>query len=144
MRLFRRILRVVAVALATVAAAVTGNQVLNGGKWSPWWLVAAIGSAIVLEGLGLWLGTRERAHDSHDSATPTLWPDLANNGMPLPLSEVTAGDLGVHPSRFDPDGNSPYVHREADALLAAALADDQKRITIAEGPRLAGTTSALA
>jgi Tfp pilus assembly protein PilF len=50
----------------------------------------------------------------------------------------------VHPSRFGPAGDSPYIRREVDGLLTAALADVWKRVVIVEGPRLAGATSTLA
>jgi tetratricopeptide (TPR) repeat protein len=50
----------------------------------------------------------------------------------------------VHASRFSVDGDSPYIQRQADALLAAALTENEKRLVIVEGPRLAGTTRTLA
>ena len=145
MRLLRGGLRIIAVALVTVAAGVAVNQVLNGGQWNVRWLVAALVLAALAEGLDLWLGTRDGARDLGDGAGPVLWPGLAgDDGMPLLLSEVTPRDLGVHPSRFGPDGDSPYIRREADGLLAAAFADAGKRVIIVEGPRLAGATSTLA
>ncbi len=70
------------------------------------------------------------------------WP--ARTGLPLPLREVTPRDLGVHPSRFGAEGNSPYIRRQADDLLAAPLPTTAKRLVIVEGPRLAGATSTLA
>ena len=74
-----------------------------------------------------------------------MWPGLAReDGTPLLLSEVTPRDLGVHVSRFGPEGNYPYIRRQADDLLAETLADLGKRLVIVEGPRLAGATTTLA
>jgi hypothetical protein len=60
------------------------------------------------------------------------------------LRDVRPRELGVHASRFSVDGDSPYIPRQADALLAAALTGNEKRLVIVEGPRLAGTTRTLA
>ena len=65
------------------------------------------------------------------------------------MSEVTPRDLGVHASRFGPEGDSPYIHRQdihrqADDLLVATLGDGRKQVVIVEGPRLAGATRTLA
>ena len=134
-----------AAALVAVALGVAVNQVLNGGRWNVPWLVAAVVLAAIAETLDLWLGTRDSARGHGDAARPVLWPDLTgDDGLPLLLSEVTRRDLGVHPSRFGPDGDCPYIRREADGLLAAAFADAGKRVVIVEGPRLAGATSTLA
>jgi hypothetical protein len=145
MRLLRRSLRVIAVAVLAVASAVAVNQVLSGGRWSVGWLVAALVLAMLAEGLDLWLGTRETVGGPGAVARPVLWPVLAReDGMPLLLSEVTPTDLGVHPCRFGPHGDSPYVPREDDDQLAAAVADAGTRMIIVQGPRLAGATSTLA
>jgi TPR repeat protein len=139
----RKALRVIAAAAATVAVAVAVNQVLNGGRWNLWALVAAIALAIVSEALDLWLGTQDKNSNSDDK--PALWHNLTGeDGRPLRLREVTPRDLGVHPSRFGAEGDSPYVHRQADDLLADALKNEDKRLVIVEGPRLAGATSTLA
>ena len=145
MRLLRRGLRVIAAGAVTVAVGVAVNQVLNGSRWNLWWLVAAVALAVLAETLDLWLGAHDK--DSNQDATPRpiLWPSLTGeDGTPLWLREVTPRDLGVHPSRFGADGNSPYIRRQADDLLADALADEDKRLIIVEGPRLAGATSTLA
>jgi hypothetical protein len=57
---------------------------------------------------------------------------------------VTPRDLGVHPSRFGRDGDSLYIPRSADVVLAAALADAGSRVVISQALRLAGATSTLA
>ena len=145
MRLLRRALRVIAVASVTVAVGVAVNQVLNGARWNLRWLIAAVVLAVLAETLDLWLGTHDKDSSQDGTSRPTLWPSLADeNGRPLPLREVTPRDLGVHPSRFGTEGNSPYIHRQADNLLVDALADEGKRVIIVEGPRLAGATSTLA
>jgi tetratricopeptide (TPR) repeat protein len=145
MTLLRRGLRVIAVAVVTVAVGVAVNQVLNGGRWDVRWLAAAIALAAVAEGLDVWLGKRDGARPPADEAVPVLWSDLAGeDGFPLPLSEVTPRDLGVHPSRFGRDGDSPYIPRAADSVLAAALTDAGSRVVIVQGLRLAGATSTLA
>jgi Tfp pilus assembly protein PilF len=149
MRLLRGALRVVAAAVVAVAVGVAVNQVLNSGRWNLRWLVAAVVLAATAGGLDLWLGKHAGDHaDSIDgqAAGPVLWPGLAGEGgVPLLLGEVTPRVLGVHPSRFDAEGASPYIRRQADDVLEAALlADRGKRLVIVEGPRLSGTTSTLA
>jgi len=145
MRLVRRCLRVIAAGAGVVAVGVAVNQVLNGGRWNLRWLVAAVVLAVLSEGVDLWLGTHDGDHGPGDAAGPVLWPGLAReDGTPLLLSEVTPRDLGVHVSRFGPEGDSPYVRRQADDLLAAALADRGQQLVIVEGPRLSGTTRTLA
>ena len=144
MRLLRRGLRVVAVGLLAVASGISVNQVLNGGRWNLWWLVAAVVLAVLAEGLDLWLGIHDR--DRADAARPVLWPALAaDDGTPMLLSEVTPADLGARPSRFGAGGDSPYIRRpQADDLLAESLASTWKRLVIVEGPRLAGATRTMA
>src|SRR5215471_5994075 len=145
MRLVRTGLRVIAVGLVAVASGVAVNQVLNGGQWNLRWLVGAIVLAALSEGLDLWLGTRDSAHGREAAAVPVLWPNLAApDGMPLLLGDVNPSDLGVHSSRFDTEGYSPYIRRQVDDLLTAALTGDEKRLVIVEGQRLAGTTRTLA
>ena len=60
MRLVRRCLRVVAAGAGVVAVGVAVNQVLNGGRWNPRWLVAAVVLAVLSEGFDLWLGDSRR------------------------------------------------------------------------------------
>jgi hypothetical protein len=145
MMLLRRGLRIVAAGAVTVAVGVAVNQVLNGGRWNLWWLVAAVVLAVLAEALDLWLGIHDNSQIQDDKLRPVLWPGLAGeNGMPLRLREVTPRDLGVHPSRFGAEGDSPYIRRQADELLAEALTGDRRQLIIVEGPRLAGATSTLA
>ena len=121
------------------------NQVLNGGRWNLRWLVAAVVLAVLSESADLWLGTHDGDTGLDEAARPVLWPGLTDeDGTPRMLSDVTPRDLGVHVSRFGPEGNSPYVRRRADDLLAATLADRGKGLVIVEGPRLAGATRTLA
>ena len=127
-----------------MAVGVAVNQVLNGGRWNLPWLVAAVVLAVLSEALDLWLGKHDGDHRRY-AARAMLWPSLAGeDGTPLLLCEVTPRDLGVHPSRFGAEGDSLYIRRQADELLAGALADDGKRLVIVEGPRLAGATRTLA
>jgi hypothetical protein len=143
--LARNALRVVAVASGGVAVGVATNQVLNGGKWNLRWLVGAIVLAVLAGSLGEWLAARGVAAGRKVAPDPLLWPGLgAQDGKPLPLRDVRPRELGVHASRFSVDGDSPYIPRQADALLAAALTGNEKRLVIVEGPRLAGTTRTLA
>lgn len=140
----RNALRVAAVAFGGVAVGVATNQVLNGGKWDLRWLVGAIVLAALTGSLGEWLAARDAA-GSTNAPDPVLWPGLATqDGKPLPLRDLRPRLLGVHASRFSVDGDSPYIPRQADALLAAALTGNEKRLVIVEGPRLAGTTRTLA
>lgn len=135
----------VIVGLVAVAVSVSANQVLNGGVWNLPWLVGAIVLAIFAEALSMWLEVGSRTDSCEAAARPMLLPGLlAQDGMPLLLANVSLDDLGVHPSRFSTEGHSPYIRREADALLAAALTGDEKRLVIVEGPRLAGATRTLA
>jgi hypothetical protein len=101
--------------------------------------------AAVAEGLDVWLGSRDGARVPADEAVPVLWPALSGgDGFPLCLSDVSLWDLGVHRSRFGHDGGSPYIAREADGALAAALAGGGSGVVIVQGPRLAGATASLA
>lgn len=145
MVLVRIALRAVAVASGSVAVGVATNQVLNGGTWNLRWLVGALVLAALAEGLAEYLAARDAAAGSRVLPRPTLWPGLgAQDGKPLLLRDVRLRELGVHASRFSADGDSPYIPRQADGLLAAALTGNEKRLVIVEGPRLAGTTRTLA
>lgn len=145
MVLVRNALRAVAVASGSVAVGVATNQVLNGGTWNLRWLVGALVLAALAEGLAEYLAARDAAAGSNVSPRPMLWPGLrAQDGKPLLLRDVRLRELGVHASRFSADGDSPYIPRQADGLLAAALTGNEKRLVIVEGPRLAGTSRTLA
>jgi hypothetical protein len=144
MRLLRIGLRVIAVGAMTVAVGVAVNQVLNGGRWNLRWLIVAVALAVLAEALNLWLGTHDKDPSQDGTPRPMFWSSLTSeDGTPLRLREITPRDLGVQPSRFGVEGNSPYIHRQADELLADALADEDKRLIIVEGPRLAGATRTL-
>jgi hypothetical protein len=137
----RRALRAVVVELVAVAVGVSGNQVLNGGKWNLAWLAGTIVLAALTGGLNFWLETRDGAHGRRAAGVPVLWPNLvAQDGTPLRLGDIHPRDLGVHASRFGAEGNSPYIRRQADDVLTAALTGDEKRLFVVEGPRLAGAT----
>ncbi|MDQ2815555.1 MAG: hypothetical protein M3Z75_27840 [Actinomycetota bacterium] len=145
MSLLRKGLRIVAAGAATVAVGVAVNQVLNGGRWNLRWLVAAIVLAMSAEFLDLWLGTHEKGDGHAVRPGPVLWPGLTGkDGMPLRLREVTPRDLGAHASRFGAEGDSLYIGRQADELLADALTTSKKKLVIVEGLRLAGATRTLA
>jgi hypothetical protein len=145
MRLMRRSLRVFAVGLVAVASGVSANQVLNGHHWNLWWLGTAVVVAVLAASLDLWLGIHDRDHGPNDAVRPILWPGLTGDDeIPVLLSEVTPADLGVRPSGFGSGGDSPYIRRQVDDLLAESLSGDGKRLIIVEGPRLAGATRTLA
>jgi tetratricopeptide (TPR) repeat protein len=142
--LVRIALRVIGGAVLAVAVGVAGNQVLNDGKWNPRWLAGAVVLAVAAECFARWLAPRDAAPEKV-APGPVLCPGLgAGDGKPLLLGDVRLRDLGVHPSRFSGDGDSPYISRQADGPLGDALTGDEKRLVIVEGPRLAGTTRVLA
>lgn len=119
-------------AVVGVAAAVAGNQILNGRVLEWRWVPVAI----VLTGLLLWLS--ELAF--HEPKVPLATQD--DHGLPLPLREVRLTDLGVHPTDWGADGRSPYVPRDVDDELREAVRG--MRVLVAHGPRLAGTSRAVA
>ena len=125
-------------AVLMVMGGVTTNQVLNNGVWSwPWFaaaLMCTVGTVLV-----------ERRMTAADQPRPVLRRDLVGEGgRPLLVGQITPRQLGVHPSRFGAYGDSPYVERDVDAALVAAMRDGSRRFVVVQGPRLAGTTSALA
>lgn len=127
-----------AAALLTVAVGTTTNQVLNNRVWSWPWFAAAVAFAAATVVV-------DRRMAAAEQPQATLRPDLVDiKGYPLLVSQVTPRQLGVHPSRFGPQGDSPYVERDVDEMLASALRDGDRRLVIVQGPRLAGATSALA
>ncbi|KOX24198.1 tetratricopeptide repeat protein [Nocardiopsis sp. NRRL B-16309] len=83
--------------------------------------------------------------DRSRTARPRRWLSLrGDQGRPRRFAEVTPEDLGVHRAAFGPGGNAPYVRREADEAIEEALRDDGRRVVVVSGPRLAGSTRALA
>jgi TPR repeat protein len=122
-------------ALLMVVLGITTNQVLNNSVWSWAWFTAAVACA----GATVAVSRRMAALDQP-------WPVLRlvdENGCPPMLREVTPRQLGVHPSRFGVDGNSPYIERDDDEVLARVLREGHQRLVVVQGPRLAGTTSTL-
>ena len=123
-------------ALLMVVLAVTSNQVLNNRVWSWAWFAAALACA----GATVVVGRRLAIMDE-----PRPAPRLVDeNGRPLLIGQVTPRQLGVHTSRFGFDGDSPYVKRDVDEVLARALCEGDHSLVVVQGPRLAGTTSTLA
>lgn len=121
-----------------VAVGIATNQVLNDQVWSWPWFAAAVAFAVATIVINRWLEGSRRPR-------ATLRPDLVDaRGRPLLVSEVTPRQLGVHPSRFGRDGDSPYVERDADVILATALREEFCHVVVVQGPRLAGATSTLA
>ena len=111
-----------AAAVLTVAVGITTNQVLSNRVWSwPWFAAAvAFAAATVVVGRRMTVAEQQRA---------ALRSDLVDaNGHPLLVSEVTPRQLGVHPSRFGPQGDSPYVERDVDEALRSALHDGDHRL----------------
>ena len=110
-----------AAATLTVALGVATNQVLNNSVWSWRWFAAAVALAATAIAFGHIMDAVERPR-----ATPR--PDLADaKGHPLPISHVSPLQLGVHPSQFGPEGDTPYIERDVDDILASALRDGDRR-----------------
>ena len=109
------------------------------------WLAGTIVLAVSAGGLNLWLETRDGSPGHGGPLEPELLPGLVGEGgKPVSIGDASLRDLGVHASRFGAEGDCPYIGREADVLLAAALTGDEKRLVIVEGPRLVGATRTLA
>jgi hypothetical protein len=125
-----------AAALLMVILGVTTNQVLNNRAWSWAWFAAALACAVMTVLVG-------RRMVALDQPKPVLRL-VDENGRPPLVGQVTPRQLGVHPSRFGVDGDSPYVKRDKDEILARALREGPHRLVVVKGPRLAGTTSTLA
>jgi hypothetical protein len=127
-----------AAAVLTVAVGITTNQVLSNRAWSWPWFAAAVVFAAATVVVSRQMAAAEQPH-------ATLRSDLVGaDGHPLLLSEVTPRQLGVHPSRFGPQGDSPYVERDVDQALGSVLYDADRCLVVVQGPRLAGATSTLA
>ncbi|MGI5171434.1 hypothetical protein ACQEU3_44505 [Spirillospora sp. CA-253888] len=76
---------------------------------------------------------------------PVLRYGLARaDGSPKTFAELAPGELGVEANRYGAAGEAVYLNRDADTALDEAFAHATKRIVVVRGPRLAGTTSALA
>jgi len=123
-------------ALLMVALGVTTNQVLNNQAWSWAWFAAAVLCALATVVVG-------QRTAGLDRRCPTLRL-VDEDGRPPRLSDVTPRQLGVHPSRFGTDGDSPYIDRDVDGALADIVRAGPQRLVVVQGPRLAGTTSTLA
>ena len=123
-------------ALLMVALGVTTNQVLNNKVWSWAWFAAAVACAAATV-------VANRRMAALDQPQPVLRL-VDENGRPPLLEQVTPRQLGVRPSRFGVDGNSPYVPRDEEEALAGALRESRQRLVVVQGPRLAGKTSMLA
>lgn len=126
------------VAVLTVAGGIATNQVLTNHVWSWPWFAAAVLSVAAAGAADRRAAVQPRA---------TLRSDLVDaKGQPLLVGQVTLRQLGVHPSRFDPEGDSPYIERDVDKDedWASAMREGDRRLLIVQGPRLAGTTRTLA
>lgn len=105
-----------------------------------WWRWAA-GAAVAAVGTGVlpwWLGRQP--------GPARMQLRLADSeGRPPRLADVTAADLGVHPSGLVRTGEvaTPYVLRDVDAAVVAAVTGDAALVLVS-GPRLAGCTRTLA
>jgi tetratricopeptide (TPR) repeat protein len=133
-----------AAAVLGVAIGVATNQILNNGKWGWWWLagdlfLAGAAAAATHKTAAI------RAADGEEAVHPVPWPTLiGSDGQPKIFNEVTPRDLGVQPNRFGSEGEAFYIPRDVDDALDIALTESARRVVIAAGPRLAGTTSTLA
>ncbi len=134
----RLLLIIVCAAVLMVAVGVAINEVYdhdNGGRVRGGWLAAALIAACLSVGVGVLLArTPPRA----------ALAVTDRRGRPPMIAAGTAAQYGVHPSRFDdPGGVAPYLNRDTDAEIRAALLGP-KPLIIVQGPRLAGTTRSLA
>ena len=125
-------------AVLMVAVGVAINQVLNNGVWSWPWFGGAVALAVAS-------GVAGRRIALQDQAKPILRHEVVDTkGHPLLVGQVIPRQFGVHPSRFGRQGDSPYIARDIDQALAAALHDEEQRLIVVQGPRLSGATSTLA
>jgi TPR repeat protein len=120
-------------ALLMVAMAITGNQAYtdHGLRWA--WAAAAV----VVAGLSIWFGRLVT------SRPRVLWAGSDTHHRPPLLGQATLVALGVHSSRFDAAGPSPYLARDCDPDVVAALRGSQ-RLIVVHGARLAGASRSLA
>jgi TolA-binding protein len=124
-------------AVLMVAVGVAINQILNNGTWSwPWFAGAvlfATGSVIVSRRMAI-----------ADKSSPTPRGDLiTDDHRPLLVNQVTPRQLGVHASRFGRLGDSLYIQRDIDTILAERIREGSRQLVILHGPQLAGTTRTL-
>lgn len=126
-----------AASLLAMAGAIAANQVRTNGVWNwPWGAAAAM-----LALMAVFFGWRQRTcRQRHTELRQDLFDA---SGKPLPLGQLTPRQLGVHPSRFGRNGDSPYVHRDADRTLLTRLRAQHPQLIIVSGPGLAGATSTL-
>ena len=124
-----------AAAVLMVAVSITGNQAYtdHGLRWA--WLIGAL----VVAGLSVAAG--QRLARSRPRGILRLTDE---KGRPPLLGEVMLTDLGVQESRFSGWEQFPYISREKDRGLTDALQEGDRRLVIARGQRLAGTTRTLA
>ena len=123
--------------LLAMAGAIAASQVRTNGVWSwPWGAAAA-----VLALVAVYFNGRQRAWGQRHA---NLRQDLLDaSGKPLPLAQLTPAQLGVYPSRFGRYRNAPYVARDADPALLAAMRAGHPQLVVVYGPHLAGATSTL-
>jgi tetratricopeptide (TPR) repeat protein len=122
----------------TVAGGIATNQVLTNHVWSWPWFGAAVLSVAAA-------GAADRRAVAQPRAT--LRSDLVDTkSQPLLVGQVTLRQLGVHPSPFASEGDSPYIERDVhkDEDRVSALREGDRGLLIVQGPRLAGTTRTLA
>ncbi|MFI5935281.1 hypothetical protein [Actinoplanes sp. NPDC051494] len=66
------------------------------------------------------------------------------NLPPAPITEIPLAALGVHPGPAGHRDAAGYRALDGDAAITRALTRDNRRVTVVHGPRLAGSTRALA
>lgn len=119
-------------AMLTLTAGIAENQVSNGHGWQWWWVVVGA-VATVLTGAFVEWAIRH-------AAPPPVLTD--GRGRPPLVRDVRLTDLGIYPTRFGADGGAPYLVRDVDDRLRAAVRSNQ--VVVVRGRRLAGTSRALA
>ncbi|TDC40765.1 tetratricopeptide repeat protein [Micromonospora sp. KC213] len=122
-------------AIVMVGVSVFSNQVYSAGRLQWWWLAGALVTAAA----SVWITIAQQR------VPPRAVLSVVDaRGRPRLLSEVSLGDLGVHPNRFATgDEPAPYLPRDIDADLVAALRSPVP-VVIVHGSRLAGASRSLA
>ncbi|MEU4339090.1 tetratricopeptide/SEL1-like repeat protein [Micromonospora lupini] len=121
-------------AIVMVGVAVLSNQAYSAGRLQWWWLVGALVTAAA----SVWITSAQQRVPPRAVLSVT-----DARGRPRLLSEVSLVDLGVHPNRFATDEPAPYLPRDVDADLVAALRSPVP-VIIVHGARLAGASRSLA